>query len=366
MTLSHSILVFSFVCCYTFSTRIDDLENERFFSTIKTLKEENVSIVGYYHISSVKKYWKEVVSEQLHLISGMDNKGTLIRHSSLITLVDLLAIYLAGSPQDKAALLTIINSKVGKKHHTKLKVVLVNRILRDTYKNANSTEKSRLRVVSIKDMASEGEYSAISSLHSHCKEQVQANRKTFVFYIHSKGADQHVGAYNPVAFWRDYMNDHILRYPSSCIRSLLLGYVACGVDYSYSYQANVAPHYSGNFWWADCNHIAALPGLWDPINNAWACEMFLFNVSQSNAVRDMFGGVCAYNLHTCGHGGGSLYFRHCKRFEYLSELRNRITSDKFSEKLKGGHARAQSLCPTLYRQPYLSQIDLITSTLTKS
>ena len=47
---------------------------------------------------------------------------------------------------------------------------------------------------------------------------------------------------------------------SSLIR-LYKGYSSCGMEYQDG-------HHSGNFWWASCDHIAALPVLEDRFN-AW-------------------------------------------------------------------------------------------------
>ena len=47
------------------------------------------------------------------------------------------------------------------------------------------------------------------------------------------------------------MNAFNIEFPSICLRALLKGYNTCGVE-------NQDAHYSGNFWWADCEHIASL------------------------------------------------------------------------------------------------------------
>ena len=38
-------------------------------------------------------------------------------------------------------------------------------------------------------------------------------------------------------------------------------------------------HYSGNFFWAHCDHVAALPRLWNRFD-AWSVEYVPFNVSR--------------------------------------------------------------------------------------
>ena len=59
------------------------------------------------------------------------------------------------------------------------------------------------------------------------------------------------------------MNAFNIEFPSICLRALLKGYNTCGVE-------NQDAHYSGNFWWADCEHIASLS---KPHNRyvVWCC-----------------------------------------------------------------------------------------------
>ena len=93
------------------------------------------------------------------------------------------------------------------------------------------------------------------------------------------------------------MNAFTIEFPSICIRALLLGYSTCG-----GIVTNAM--YPGNYYWASCNHVAALPGLWNPLNNAFDCESFIFNVSNSwgsqkegqDAIRGNFPFYCAYGV----------------------------------------------------------------------
>ena len=59
-----------------------------------------------------------------------------------------------------------------------------------------------------------------------------------------------------VASWREVMNTFNIEFPSICLRAMLDGYSACGMEYQDA-------HYSGNFFWAHCDHVAALPRLWN-------------------------------------------------------------------------------------------------------
>lgn len=103
-------------------------------------------------------------------------------------------------------------------------------------------------------VATEGEFHTVDALHSYCKKAVAANKTALVFYFHTKTANQGKQM-GPGACWRDIMNAYTIEFSSICLRALLKGYSSCGPLLS----ANI---YAGNFWWASCNHVAFLPGLW--------------------------------------------------------------------------------------------------------
>jgi len=117
------------------------------------------------------------------------------------------------------------------------------------------------------------------------------------------------------------MNAFIIEFPSLCLTALLEGYSACGVELLYS--GRLPAHYSGNFWWADCSHVAALPGLWDPINNAYSCEHVLFNVSTHNHHRMAYVDNCGYNMFNCmvNH-----YQKPCPRYRYIHRIEELLTA----------------------------------------
>ena len=112
----------------------------------------------------------------------------------------------------------------------------------------------------MKPPATEGEYHTLQALHSYCKKAVREQRKTLVFYFHTKSmGDGH--QLRAPSCWRDLMNAFTIQFPSICIRALLDGYSTCG--------PLLAPAiYAGNFWWANCVHVAALPGMW--VSSAYA------------------------------------------------------------------------------------------------
>lgn len=86
-----------------------------------------------------------------------------------------------------------------------------------------------------------------------------------ILYIHSKGAltENHC-----THLWREYMQAFLIEDYRNCMDTLMWhGYDTCGVDLN----PFGGLHYSGNFWWARSDYIAALP---DPqaSRDRWAGE----------------------------------------------------------------------------------------------
>ncbi len=75
-----------------------------------------------------------------------------------------------------------------------------------------------------------------------------------ILYIHTKGVTT---PNNPcIVDWRQYMSHFNIVKSSDCIEKLKL-YDTCGVDF----VNDPAPHYSGNFWWANSDYIKILPDI---------------------------------------------------------------------------------------------------------
>ena len=66
------------------------------------------------------------------------------------------------------------------------------------------------------------------------------------------------------------MNAFVIEFPSICLRALHSGYSTCGTEYQDA-------HYSGNFWWAHCDHVADLPPLKNQFD-AHSAEFFLLRI----------------------------------------------------------------------------------------
>lgn len=106
------------------------------------------------------------------------------------------------------------------------------------------------------------------------------------------------------------MNTFTIEYPSICVRSLLSKFSACG------YNSKDAS-FSGNFFWADCDHVAMLPSIMSSPFDAWAAEFFIFNISTSYTIRTFYGAHCAYNTLNCNDDH---YKKECSKLNYTSRL----------------------------------------------
>ena len=142
----------------------------------------------------------------------------------------------------------------------------------------------------------------------------KTKKNSYVYYFHNKGACCPNG---PIADWRDSMNAWILEFPSICLRALSRGYSTCGIDYNNR-------HYSGNFWWANCKHIAELPKLLDNFDHKEP-EFFLFKTTPDPKLNDKYSKHCGYNPFHCGVDS---YNEECPRAKYLPALLENIEEDK--------------------------------------
>lgn len=128
-----------------------------------------------------------------------------------------------------------------------------------------------------------------------------------VVYFHSKGGCCGRSTHQP-PYWREFMTAFSLEFPSICLNALLesnsstrRSYKTCGTNLRmYDGSDEIPPHYSGNFWWSTCEHIASLPSLrGDERYDAFSPEWFPFTVSRNYSIRRDFATQHAKNVHSC-------------------------------------------------------------------
>ena len=214
---------------------------------------------------------------------------------------------------------------------------------------------------------SEGEASTFIALQNYCLNEKKNNRQAFVYYLHNKGSCclrseirnmmntmQSDRKHDAIVSWREVMNTFNIEFPSICLRALLDGYSACGMN-------SQDGHYSGNFFWAHCDHIAALPRLHTRFN-AWAVERSMFNVSHGRLVRNAFSDNCGYSTHRCRVDH---YQHECPRDSYRHKIIRYIQTSglPLNPVSTGGpkdvieHQKwVNETCSLLRKKPYKEQI----------
>ena len=192
---------------------------------------------------------------------------------------------------------------------------------------------------------SSGEVSTVNELHAFCKKKKEAGEKALVFYLHNKGGCCPKYSNTPVEHWRDLMNSFVIEFPSICLRALSSGYSACGPEYQDS-------HYSGNFWWADCDHVGAL----EPLTNmfdAYAAEFFIWKVQSGN---DKYATHCGYNPFHCNIDH---YHEMCPRSNYLPVIFNSLLTPSLppnpTATIDNSVEFAKNHCSLIRDEPFLTQ-----------
>ena len=324
--------------------RLREAEKTRFLETVEAARKDSISINGFYHISAWRSEWRDVVKDQLYLMAGKrsalgdwhsasatlnappdsDRGFSSSIWASLLDVVDRLYINVASPSSEtlhtvKTLVLEEMKGTFTPSQLSKFIFSYNTTIERGTY-SRKATPSEREEYASRRDL-SEGESSTLARIHHHCREQRRARKRSLVFYIHDKGGccypnlkrgkqgSDFVGS--AVAAWRDVMNAAVLEFPSICLRALLGGHTTCG----YGTQGRKA-HYSGNFWWADCGHVAALPPQ-STLLDAWKAEFWILRTAKSHDTRLDIMHTCAYEVHHCS---GNHYAEACKRTDYYRRI----------------------------------------------
>ena len=348
-------------------SRLRKLEKKRFTEIARYAKQKGYSIRGFYHTSTWRGFWKFVIGEHLMLMDGRrpvhgdgympyENPGafesyhhyTEPKWASLLEVVDKLYFNVAGPTEKdlekvKEYVLKRFIPRKGNNTHSsesedtnqayqseveidamhldKIEFSFNYTIPRRTYENLKDEAKQKEYENDPKNL-SEGEAGTLNALQKYCRAEVEAGRKSLVFYMHNKGACCYPRVtkntlHYPIASWREVMNAFTLEFPSVCMRALMEGYSVCG----YGAQSQ---HYSGNFWWADCGHVAALPTLYTDFD-AWKAEFFVLNTT-----RNMYRGLefmdnCAYQTFHCKVNH---YAKTCPRSSYLDRIQELINATR--------------------------------------
>lgn len=237
-------------------------EMETFSRTLEQMKARNYVIKGFYHTSAWQTFWKEVISEQLLLLDGkrkipisMDYENKLFEWdrnhtwASLLNASESLYLNVAGPDISDLAKIQEVAKSLNLENAAKIEWNFNATVGRGHYNGATEEQKA---VLMNNTLVSEGEYSTVMALQRYCKKMTREGKKAVVYYMHNKGGccfKRNSNERMPVHAWRDAMNAMIVEFPSICTRALMKGYSTCGAE-------NQDGHFSGNFWWAECEHVA--------------------------------------------------------------------------------------------------------------
>jgi hypothetical protein len=365
----HNVICFSPFSTTDYERLLQRMERISFTTVLRKVTEQGYTIKGFYHTSKWRHYWAEVIDEQIRLLANIDadentdeevfgqgdtedskksplkpgrkgskkskQKGPKRHRYSLYDASKALYINVAGSDaEDMESIQSVVTNTLlsdssttakwsegdKKRYLRKLEFHFNHTLERRAWLDAN--ESTRAMYEADQRHLSTGESSTIEALYDYCKREVSAERKSFVYYIHSKGEccyskkNKMRNDPNPdaVSSWRDVMNTYNIEFPSICLRALLKGYSTCG----YGQQGG---HYAGNFFWADCHHVASLPPLVNKFD-AWKAEFFLMRISDHYGNIMDFMRNCAYETYHCNEGKINHYAEPCLRSSYYEHIRN--------------------------------------------
>jgi hypothetical protein len=114
-----------------------------------------------------------------------------------------------------------------------------------------------------------------------------AHPEAKLLYFHVKGAsrgyEDSTSKYQ-ISFWRRYMEYFTIECWQACVAALE-DCDACGVEI----RSDPAPHFSGNFWWANATYLATLPPV-ECCNRAdrVAAELWLCHPSRQMHLHSLF------------------------------------------------------------------------------
>jgi hypothetical protein len=310
------------------------LEVQRYASIAAAYARSGISVDVFYHASAFQEHWQEVILEQLNLLDGeyttqnsskLDNSKRVHKSrspASVMAISRTLNMIINENP-DKAALVRNLVEGTNLTYKNRIIYIQNNPVTpRDKfmYETNDTAQLAMIEAEMIearKVNRSAGEWATLNALRDHCQKEVSSGKNAVVLYFHSKSTccPKHS---SPQSDWRDLMNVFNLEFPSICLRALYTGHSTCGVNFQFD-------HYSGNFWWASCNHIASLPSIGDPLTSAWRCELFLFSV---DGARDDFARHCAYRPFHCQVNH---YESRCPFNKYAHILRSLVSQDELSD-----------------------------------
>lgn len=312
-------------------TALRYLEAHRFREAMTAAKQQGYTIRGFYHTSIWRggAEWKAVMAEQLGLVDGKrehlnniyDRESSLEDNiewgkkqwPSLLRVSDKLHVTVSGTSRADLDKVVSYVDELGLSHRDKLSFTYNQTQERGAFHKLSQADRDRL--VRDRPNLSEGESATFMALHDYCSAQSRRGRKALVYYFHLKGScctrRTEQLSKRHVTTWREAMNAFTLEFPSICLRAMVDGYDSCGME-------NQGGTYSGNFWWATCDHVARVPQLTDLEKfDAYKVEYAIQKYSSDASKNEDLGAKCGYSAYNCN---ANHYTVECTRSSYLHKL----------------------------------------------
>jgi hypothetical protein len=106
------------------------------------------------------------------------------------------------------------------------------------------------------------------------RDYAKSNPGDYVLYFHTKGISKFSRATED---WRRYMEYFCVEQWRDCVQKLDEGYDCCGVMWNTHTPIGSHQHFSGNFWWANTDHINTLDNSFLEMNWRFYREFWIGN-----------------------------------------------------------------------------------------
>lgn len=173
-------------------------EFERSKEIFDIARRKGYAIKGFYHTSTWKHGWKDVILQQLYLVDGRrrvpkimteGDKRTINfvwddrRWASLLRVSSELFLNVAGEKKEDLEKMRQVVDGANLRYRNKIRLNFNRTIGRGSYNHSPADKKKELDAT---PGVSEGEYSTIAALHQYCTDVVSKGEKSLVYYFHSK------------------------------------------------------------------------------------------------------------------------------------------------------------------------------------
>jgi hypothetical protein len=183
---------------YSIELMLVHREFERSKEIFDIARRKGYAIKGFYHTSTWKHGWKDVILQQLYLVDGRRRVPKIVtegdkrtikfvwddrRWASLLRVSSELFLNVAGEKNEDLEKMRQVVDGANLRYRNKIRLNFNRTIGRGSYNHSPAEKKKELDAT---PEVSEGEYSTIAALHQYCTDVVNKGEKSLVYYFHSK------------------------------------------------------------------------------------------------------------------------------------------------------------------------------------